>query len=230
MVMGVRCPDEISIRLRRLFLFLLGLAVCKAVVPSIALAVNRRACFVCTHLQLRGSSPRTPLPPFKARRSHFSVHTRCNAKAARRGGALDPPHDGASGGKELSLRDLGSSKWLAHQLHEYVQAKEAEKRKVRSLSPPACSATCQLSTARQHFCLSRSSPCVYLSLSPCMATVFYLMLSALLSLIVSSLSASVAPTGPGSSSSVFVSPPSFFLFRSALTVPGSVVLLASLTG
>ncbi|CDJ44962.1 hypothetical protein ETH_00043465 [Eimeria tenella] len=52
-------------------------------------------------------------------------------------GAPGPPKGG--GGKELSLRDLGSNKWLAQQLHEYVQAKEAAERRVSSSSSSSSS-------------------------------------------------------------------------------------------
>lgn len=46
-------------------------------------------------------------------------------------GALETPRAQDPFHKDSALRDLGSNKWLAQQLHEYVQRKEHEARKVR---------------------------------------------------------------------------------------------------
>ncbi|XP_026191277.1 uncharacterized protein LOC34622181 [Cyclospora cayetanensis] len=50
-------------------------------------------------------------------------------------GEEGPLNKGLPSDKELNLVDLDSNKWLARQLHEYVQGKEAEKRREAYLLP-----------------------------------------------------------------------------------------------
>ncbi|KAL8430233.1 hypothetical protein ACSSS7_006063 [Eimeria intestinalis] len=63
--------------------------------------------------------------------------TRGKKRAPRSSKQGAPLPDEEEGGAR-SLKDLGTNKWLAQKLHEYVQAKEAEKRRVVSLLPFGC--------------------------------------------------------------------------------------------
>ncbi|OEH79376.1 GTPase [Cyclospora cayetanensis] len=104
-----------------------AVVICFGLCSTLVCAV--RWCFVADRSLAHGLSLSSVTP------STARVGAQTAVYASGAAGEEGPLNKGLPSDKELNLVDLDSNKWLARQLHEYVQGKEAEKRREAYLLP-----------------------------------------------------------------------------------------------